>query len=231
MTHYATHDVMAVTFLIRPITEKWTFDKIKNRKMNKMFVAFNSTKLPPLSTSKNKKIKIINMQKFATLFRCNDPDAEEISSDDEIYLNQLIEPNDFKNGQDNKNNNDDDEIILVQDQIEPIDDDNILVNNNLLNDNESIVNNHYMVDDVNDKEETAPTKKHTKNQQRSVQARHRRNHRRNTELKKKRYYYSIKRKWYPRFPMPIIWKILRLYNINYKHVRNDGEELLIGLKD
>ncbi|CAF4837226.1 unnamed protein product, partial [Rotaria sp. Silwood2] len=34
MIHYATHDVMAVTFLIRPITEKWTFDKIANRKMS-----------------------------------------------------------------------------------------------------------------------------------------------------------------------------------------------------
>ncbi|CAF4643185.1 unnamed protein product [Rotaria sp. Silwood2] len=170
MTHYATHDVMAVTFLIRPITEKWTFDKIKNRKMNKMFVAFNSTKLPslPTSTTKKKKIKSINMQKFAILFRSNDPDEEEISSDDEIYLNQVIEPNDFKHEQDNDNNNNN--INLLQDQIEPIDDDYILVNNNLLNDNELIVNNHYMVDDANDEEETAPTKKHTKNQQRSVQA-------------------------------------------------------------
>ncbi|CAF3682874.1 unnamed protein product [Rotaria sp. Silwood1] len=102
MMHYATHDVMAVTFLIRPITKNWTFEKIKNRKISEMFVAFNSTKLPPLPTSKNKKIKNINMQKFATLFRCNNPEAEEISSDDEIYLNQLIEPNVFKNEQDNK---------------------------------------------------------------------------------------------------------------------------------
>ncbi|CAF4836740.1 unnamed protein product, partial [Rotaria sp. Silwood2] len=124
MTHYATHDIMAVTFLIRPINEKWTFDKIKNRKMNKMFVAFNSTKLPPLltSTTKKKKTKSINMQKFAILFRGNDPDEEEISSDDEIYLNQVIEPNDFKHEQDNDNNNN---INLLQDQIEPIDDDYI----------------------------------------------------------------------------------------------------------
>ncbi|CAF3091854.1 unnamed protein product [Rotaria sp. Silwood2] len=231
MIHYATHDVMAVTFLIRPITEKWTFDKIKNRKMNEMFVAFDSIKLPPLPTSKNKKIKNINMQKFATLFRCNDPDAEEISSDDEIYLNQLIKQNDLKNEQNNKKNDDDDEIMLEQDQIEPIDDNYIPVNNNLLNDNELIVNNHYMVDDVNDKEETAPTKKHTKHQQRSIQARHRRNQRRNKALKRKRYYYSIKRKWYPRFTMLIIRKILRLYNIDYTHVRTDGDKLLIGLKN
>jgi hypothetical protein len=136
-------------------------------------------------------------------------------SDDEIYCSQIIEPVKSTKTQD----------------VEPIDDDYIPVNNNLLNDNELIVNNHYMVDDVNDKEEPAPTKKRTKNQRRSVQARHRKNHRRNTALKKKRYYYSIKRKWYPRFPMLIIRKILRLYNIDYKHVRDGGEELLIGLKD
>lgn len=55
MIRYAIYDVMAVTFLIRPITEQWTFEKIKNRKMNEMFVAFKSIKLPPLPTSKNKK--------------------------------------------------------------------------------------------------------------------------------------------------------------------------------
>ncbi|CAF2027251.1 unnamed protein product [Rotaria magnacalcarata] len=55
MIHYATHDVLAVTLLIRPITERWTFDQIniKLRRMNEMFVAFDSIKLPPLPTSKN----------------------------------------------------------------------------------------------------------------------------------------------------------------------------------
>ncbi|CAF3978086.1 unnamed protein product, partial [Rotaria magnacalcarata] len=98
MIHYATHDVMAVTLLIRPIAERWTFDqiKIKLRKMNETFVAFHSSKLPPLTTSKNqknqKKIKNINLQTLTTLLRSNDPDVEDISSDDEIYLNQLNEP-------------------------------------------------------------------------------------------------------------------------------------------
>ncbi|CAF3225561.1 unnamed protein product [Rotaria socialis] len=83
----------------------------------------------------------------------------------------------------------------------------------------------------NDTEETVPPKNRKIHQNRSIQARHRRNHQRNTVLKKYRYYYSIKRKWYPRFPMLMIRQILRLYRINYKHVRNDGEELLISLKD
>ncbi|CAF5224469.1 unnamed protein product, partial [Rotaria magnacalcarata] len=127
MIHYATHDVMAVTLLIRPITERWTFAKIKLRKMNEMFVAFTSIKLPALPSLKNRKIKNINMQKLNTILRCNDPDVEDISSDDEIYLNQLVTPNDF---------------VPVP------------VNHNALPDNELVINNHYMVDDVNDKEKT-----------------------------------------------------------------------------
>ncbi|CAF3705411.1 unnamed protein product [Rotaria socialis] len=130
MIHYATHDVIAATLLIRPITERWAFEKLKIIKMNEMFIALNSIKLPPLPTSKNKKIKNINTQKLNTILRCNDPDVEDISWDDEIYLNQLVKPNDI---------------------------DYIPVNNRLLKDNELVVNNHYMIDDVNDKEETAPT--------------------------------------------------------------------------
>ncbi|CAF2071775.1 unnamed protein product [Rotaria magnacalcarata] len=53
MIHYATHDVMAVTLLMQPITERWTFDKIKLRKMNEMFVAFTSIRLPALPSLKN----------------------------------------------------------------------------------------------------------------------------------------------------------------------------------
>ncbi|CAF1503680.1 unnamed protein product, partial [Rotaria sordida] len=182
--------------------------------------------------------KNINIQKLSKIFTSiQDPDYELISSDDEIYLNQLIEPNDYKNEQDNNNNNNNNnnnKINLLQDQIEPIDADYILI----INDDEPIeqiqqqepepVNDNLLNDD---RDEPAPTKRYTKNQQRSVQARHRKNHRRNRALKKRRYYYSIKRKWYPYFPKRTIRKILRIYNINYTHVREDGENLLIGLKN
>ncbi|CAF5161870.1 unnamed protein product, partial [Rotaria sp. Silwood1] len=87
-----------------------------------MFVAFNKNKLQPLQTltnKKNKKIKNINVQKLATLFTCNDPDAEEISSDDEIYLNQLIEPVVNVHPHEDQINNDD----IIQDVIRDLDDD------------------------------------------------------------------------------------------------------------
>jgi hypothetical protein len=64
MIHYATHDAMAVTFLIRPITEKWTFEKIEERKMSKMFVAFNSIKLPLLPTTTSTKKKMVNQSEL-----------------------------------------------------------------------------------------------------------------------------------------------------------------------
>ncbi|CAF5056987.1 unnamed protein product, partial [Rotaria sp. Silwood1] len=57
------------------------------------------------------------MQKFATLFTCNDPDAEKISSDDEIYLNQLIEPVVNVHHHEDHVNNDD----IVQDVIRDLD--------------------------------------------------------------------------------------------------------------
>ncbi|CAF1179742.1 unnamed protein product [Adineta steineri] len=60
MIRYATHDVMAVTFLIRPITEKWTFKKIKNRMNNEIFIIFNSNTFLSLPTAtSSKKIKSI----------------------------------------------------------------------------------------------------------------------------------------------------------------------------
>ena len=102
MIHYATHDVMAVTFLIRPITATWSFEKTANRKIHEMFVAFDSVKLPTLSTATSikKKINNINAQKLSNILTSTDLDIESISSDDEIYLNQLIElvMNDYQSG-------------------------------------------------------------------------------------------------------------------------------------
>jgi hypothetical protein len=198
-----------------------------------MFRAFNSIKLPSLSatTSTKKKLKNINVQKLSKILKCLDSDIESISSDDEIYFNQLVEPAKITRTQ-NVEPIDDDYIQVINDDIN---DNELIVNNHYMvddvNGNELIVNNHYMVDDVDDKEKPVPTKKRTKNQQRSVEGRHRKNHRRNTALKMQRYIYPIRRKWYPRFLMSTIRRILGLYNIDYRHVKDDGEELLIGLKD
>ena len=115
MIHYASHEVMAVTFLIRPITETWTFEKTANRKIHEMFVACDSVKLPTLSTATSikKKINNINVQKLSKILTSTDLENQSISSDNEIYLNQLIEPvmNDYHPEEQVKNN--DDEMMSV----------------------------------------------------------------------------------------------------------------------
>ena len=75
MVHYATHDVMAVTYLIRPITEKWTFKQLEERKLSEMFITFKAIKLPslPTTTSTKKKIKNINVQKVSKIFKGTPP--------------------------------------------------------------------------------------------------------------------------------------------------------------
>ncbi|CAF1243187.1 unnamed protein product, partial [Didymodactylos carnosus] len=96
MIEYTANDVMAVTYFTQPVIQRWTFEKMKSMNINEMFITSRSSKLPPLpaptsTNKKNKKLKNLNVQKLATIFRCNDLDAEEISSDEEIYLHQLIE--------------------------------------------------------------------------------------------------------------------------------------------
>ncbi len=251
MIHYATHDAMAVTFLIRPITEKWTFDDIKNRKMNEMFVAFKSTKLPPLptSTTKKKKIKNINLNKFSKLLAHNEADLEPISSDEEIYLNQLIKPNDLKIKQDDIIDNDDG-ISLLQDPIESIQQQELndkqelnvkqdLNNEQQLNDIELIINEENQLGEHHDNEEIKtneglqenPSKRRNRpHRERTQASRQRKNKKRNVQRRKYRYRQSIIRPVYDRFPKYLIRKILRLHNINFTHVKiNEENDLVIGL--
>ncbi|CAF1377451.1 unnamed protein product [Rotaria sordida] len=260
MIHYATHDVMAVTFLIRPITENWTFEEIKNRKISEIFVAFKATKLPPLptSTTKKKKIKNINLHKFLKLINNKETDLESISSDGEIYLNQLIEPNDFKNEQDN--NNDNNEIDLLQDQIEPIDVDYTPVFNNdeptepiqqqqrepepieqELNDIELIINAGNQLEEYNDNEEITPPnedlkenptrRKNRPHRERSQAARKRKNKKRTKKLRLHRYRYYVTQPLYFKYSLPLVRMVLDEYNIDYVHVKRQEGYLVVGLKN
>ncbi|CAF1627055.1 unnamed protein product [Rotaria magnacalcarata] len=121
------------------------------------------------------------MQNLATILRCNDPDVEDISSDDEIYLNQMVKPNDF---------------VPVP------------VNNDALHDPELLVNNHSMVVDINDDAPIAPTTIRKKHQHRSDAARQRRNRKRNYINRLHRYLYILVRRVYHRFTMSSIKNIL-----------------------
>jgi len=93
MINYATQDVLAVTYLIRPILENWKFETIKARESNEICIEFESINLPPLPVPvRKKKIKNLNVGKLSRILSNIDPDLESISSDDEIYCDQLLEP-------------------------------------------------------------------------------------------------------------------------------------------
>ncbi|CAF1283583.1 unnamed protein product [Rotaria magnacalcarata] len=226
MIHYATHDVMAVTLLIRPIAERWTFDqiKIKLRKMNETFVAFHSSKLPPLTTSKNqknqKKIKNINLQTLTTLLRSNDPDVEDISSDDEIYLNQLNEPSKIEH-----------KPLPIEHEPLQIEHEPLQIQQELLHVEQELL---HVEQELLHVEQEPLQSQHQANRRkrRSTQWRKRQNKKHNTFRKQYRYRHSIIRRVYNRFPMYLIRKILRLYNVCYTHVKiNDDNDLIIGLKN
>jgi hypothetical protein len=222
---YLINDCLATTYLSKPVVDYWTFDKLTKTNFSDLFTSLsemssninnNNIKITISCSSKttNKIRNNIDGQMFKNILDkdldliSDESDLEQIS-DEEIQLNQLIEPTER----------------IQQQEPDPF-------NNDLLNENELIVNSHYMVDNVNDEEEQVPTKPRiSKHQTRSAEARHRKNQKRNKTQKKKRYYYSIRRNWYPRFPKFLIRKILQLYNINYKHVKDDGDELVIGLKN
>ncbi|CAF4249392.1 unnamed protein product [Adineta steineri] len=62
MIHYATHDVLAVTYLIRPVLERWSFIKLKNRMVNEIFISFEKIQMPPPPASTtSKRIKNLNV--------------------------------------------------------------------------------------------------------------------------------------------------------------------------
>ncbi|CAF3863341.1 unnamed protein product [Rotaria sordida] len=241
MINYAKYDVMAVTYLIRPITEQWSFTRTKESSIEEMFITFQSTRPPPLRQPKSKKKKKnINIQKLSKIFTSiQDPDYELISSDDEIYLNQLIEPNDFRNEQ-NNDNNDNNKINLLQDQTESIDIDYLSV----MNDDEPLqvidelgqddddqvnsVNNHsVVVDGMNN-----PNEHHQQRikKKRSLQAKQKKNRKRNNKLRSLRYKYYLTRSYYYRFKPRIVKKVLRYYGVQYRHIKFQDDRVVIGVK-
>ncbi|CAF5108669.1 unnamed protein product, partial [Rotaria sp. Silwood1] len=120
MINYAIYDCFSTTYLIRPVLEYWTFNQLNDINIVELFTSFNVLPLPKINSSnkKSKKIKKnINLQK---LFNINADDLQPIS-DDEIYLNQLIEPVTNKQLEYEEISNDEQKL-----------NDNLIVNNNEL---------------------------------------------------------------------------------------------------
>jgi hypothetical protein len=238
MINYAKYDVMAVTYLIRPITEQWSFTRTKESSIEEMFITFQSTRPPPLRQQKSKKkIKNINVQKLSKIFTSiNDSDYEIIASDDEIYLNQLIEPAVNVHHPEDQINNDN----MAQDVIRDLDDDvnvklqieepTIDVIKNDDDDYVDNVNNHsVVVDGMNN-----PIEHHQQRikKKRSLQAIQKKNRKRNQTRRLHRYRYYVRQPLDDRYSMPLVRKVLDEYNIDYVHVKGDDNGyLIVGLKN
>jgi hypothetical protein len=248
MINYAKYDVMAVTYLIRPITEQWSFTRTREIKINELFTAFKSTPPPLLPQKQKKKNKNINTQKFMNaLF--NDDDLEPIS-DDEIFFNQIIEPVSIKQPDyeeisideqelDDKLPVNDIELVIDQDHEFIIDDDvnvelqieepkiDVIMNDD--GDQMNSVNNHsVVVDGLNN-----PTEQHQQRPNRkgrSTQGKKKKNRKRNTKLRLLRYQYVLTRPYYYRFKSRNIRKILRHYGVQHRHMKFDHDLVVIGVK-
>ncbi|CAF1454661.1 unnamed protein product [Adineta ricciae] len=254
MIHYAKNDVMAVTYLVRPIVERWSFTRIKETKIEARFTAFEPILPAPLRQSSTKrKVKNLDVQKLAKIFETIDPDIESISSDDEIYLNQVnqdvtqaseehVETELATATNDNIN---DDLIEPTNGDLVDISDDEIIIRNiGTQMDNDDVTTTQYemgsaeviwqdpviIADGNYEAEERTNRSKH---QQRSIKARNRKNNKHNKQRRKHRYRHFIKRRCYYRFTMYEMKKILRYYGITFTHVKFDetSENLIIGLKN
>ncbi|CAF5025143.1 unnamed protein product [Rotaria sp. Silwood1] len=235
MINYAIYDCFSTTYLIRPVLEKWTFNQLKDTNIVDLFTSFKSLSLPTINSSnkKNKKLKKnINLQK---LFNINDDDLQPISDDDEIYLNQLIEPVTNEQPGNEKISNDEQEFtgqLLVNDaELISEEDNEIMIDNNQ--------EGQLAEDNDNDEKKPAaviegklPTPKRRRtHQQRSRVSRQRRNRKRNNTHRIRRYHYYITRSMYYKFTMPSIKKILKQHHINYVHVKEVDGILIIGVKN
>ncbi|CAF4994801.1 unnamed protein product, partial [Rotaria sp. Silwood1] len=161
----------------------------------------------------------INLQK---LFNINADDLQPIS-DDEIYLNQLIEPVSNKQPDYEEISND-----------EPDANDRIQVNNMELIINEE---NEFIIDDneqnkpPEDVKEKPTKSKHKPHRLRSQASRQRRNKKRNNTHRIRRYHHHIIRSIYYKFNAPLARKILKQHDVKYVHVKVVDGTLVIGVKN
>ncbi|CAF2932692.1 unnamed protein product [Rotaria sp. Silwood2] len=141
------------------------------------------------------------------------------ADDDEIYLNQLIEPvtNEQLGNETISNDEQDFTGQLLVNDAELISEED--------NDNDEIQPAAVV-------EEKLPTTKCRRtHQQRSRSSRQRRNRKRNNTHRTRRYQHYITRSMYYKFAMTSIKKVLQQHHINYVHVKETDGILIIGVKN
>jgi hypothetical protein len=210
------------------------------------------------SPIKSNKVKQIDGQLFGKVL--ND-DLEDISDDEneEIYLNQLMGPVDVEHklGSADVSRHEPENIpvvsrevsistvvddVIQQPELIPDDpcetttlattDDTIqqveLVEINV--DDILVIQEVQEIDEDQQAEPTQPEQKSVcRKRSRPAKIRHNRKHAR--QQKKHRFDHPIRRECYHRFKSFMIRKILRLYQIPFVHMKKDGDDVVVGLKN
>ena len=225
MVRYAVNDVMAVSFLARPIAEKWTFKQVESRSMKEALLGFNLVKFPQLSTPQSKKTKIknLNVGTLSKIMLRLDPDLDSNCSDEEIYLEQIINqpPCDYQREDQDEFNNVEVDRLLPEENLVDVE-----VKMYEKDEEQMIVDNHEVV--VNEVE-TPPVERRPSGK-RSKQAKAKRNKRHNNRLRFKRYEYPLIRYYYYKVASKVARRILKQYKVPIRHIKKiKDNQYLIGV--
>ncbi|CAF4720408.1 unnamed protein product, partial [Rotaria sp. Silwood2] len=102
----------------------------------------------------------------------------------------------------------------------------VIMNND--DDQTNSVNNHYVVvDGMNNPTEHQQQRIKKK---RSLQAKQKKNRKRNNKLRLHRYKYYLTRSYYHRFKSRSLKKVLRYYDVQYRHIKFQDDKVVIGVK-
>ena len=227
MIRYAVYEVITISFLARPIAEQWTFKQVESRSMKEALLGFNSVKFPQLSAPKSKKTKVknLNVGTLSKIISRLDSDLDSISSDDEIYLDQMNEqiPCDYQREDQERINND--RLLTEQNTVDA----EVKKNNEDGNDIRMVVNNHDVVID----EMNIPPVERRHKKRRSEAANKKRNQKRNRQQRQLRYRYTTTRPFYHRMKSNLARKIIRHYNVKFRHIKKNEKDgtIIIGCYD
>lgn len=163
-----------------------------------MFVSFGPARIALLTTMKpKKKKKNIDTNKLSRMLANTDADIESISSDGEIYLDQINDDKDDRLSI-HVNPELEEHSLDYEITIERIDDERLNVDNHIA-----------VVDEVNN-----PSEQQQRRNQRSAAAKKRRNKKRNNHQKLSRYEYPIYRGYYYKIKAKIARRILKHYHVD-----------------
>ena len=257
---YAINDCFAVTCLIRPVLNKWSFQQVTITRIIDFFQALTSTELKLLIQSREEQQVIVKDEFYNDIMFISDEESNEeilVSSinnhlavekpvqDDTVSIHApLNDLNDEPEFNVKLSTMEEDKLLSYDDnhddtslQVNIIDDMELPVDNHELVVNDEHVHNEHIQDEnddeqlMNENQNQITSVNKSSNQRRTREARTKRNKKRNNVHRMRRFRYHINRRLYYKFNLPLARKILKLYDIKFIHVKVVKDMLIIGVKE